>query len=537
VHCRLLRPVATLCAALTLVQGCSSWRREPAGIRAVAAANPRALRIRTRDGRRIELYGPRIMNDTLTGLNGADRNHEARIPLDDILGVETSHFNAVGTVAMLAGTTAVVAVVVSLVRDAIKPTGGGAGGGLGSGGSGGSGGGGGGGGIGGFGGQFSCPTVYSWDGTRWRIDSGTFGGAITEGLQRTDVDNLEFATPQDGILHLRLTNELPETDHVDALAVIAVDHDSGTVVVPDPAGRLHTLRDVRSPVAAADFAGRDALARISATDGRAWESRLTIRDTSRAAELRDGLELTFVRPARADTRSAPAAHLLVDGNSTTWAAELLGRFVTAHGDQTRAWYAALDASPGLARATGARLAREGFLSASVWNGTHWTEQGLFWEAGPEVSKQQVLELDLAGIPGDTVRVRLTSAPSFWRLDRVAMDFSVDTPVIEHRLTMTRAATRGATASDVAQLIGIEDHSYYSLETGDMAELSFALPPAAPSGMVRGFILRTSGWYRIQSDETGPADAGLFRAIASDPLGLSRAAVARFNERLAIVGVR
>jgi len=70
----------------------------------------------------------------------------------------------------------------------------------------------------------SCPLVYSWDGSGWRLDSGTFGGAITRGLQRTDVDGLDHLTPADGLLKLRVTNELDETDHLDALELLVVDH-------------------------------------------------------------------------------------------------------------------------------------------------------------------------------------------------------------------------------------------------------------------------------------------------------------------------
>lgn len=62
---------------------------------------------------------------------------------------------------------------------------------------------------------YSCPLVYSWDGQRWRLDSGTFGGAIMPALARTEVDNLLHAVPVGDSLRLRITNELNETDHLD----------------------------------------------------------------------------------------------------------------------------------------------------------------------------------------------------------------------------------------------------------------------------------------------------------------------------------
>ena len=42
-------------------------------------------------------------------------------------------------------------------------------------------------------------------------------------------------------MRLKLANQLNETDYVDALAVLAVDLDSGFTVAPDASGRLHTV--------------------------------------------------------------------------------------------------------------------------------------------------------------------------------------------------------------------------------------------------------------------------------------------------------
>ena len=88
----------------------------------------------------------------------------------------------------------------------------------------------------------SCPIVYSWDGSQWLLDSGTFGGAITRGLQRTDVDGLDHLSPTGGVLKLRVTNELDETDHLDALELLVVDHSPGTRIVPDGTGTMSEKR-------------------------------------------------------------------------------------------------------------------------------------------------------------------------------------------------------------------------------------------------------------------------------------------------------
>ncbi|MFI5280928.1 MAG: hypothetical protein ACHQU1_10550 [Gemmatimonadales bacterium] len=277
-------------------------------------------------------------------------------------------------------------------------------------------------GSGGFG-IGSCPYVYSWDGSHWRLDSGTFGGAIARAMQRTDVDNLDYAVPRDGVLQLKVANELPETDHVDGLVVLAVDHDRDVAVAPDASGALHTIGMLDAPIAANDFRGADALARVSEADGWNWESSLSDRDTSKTSDLRDGLELAFVRPA-----GASRAHLVLDGNNSLWSTHLLNEFVRIHGAATQAWYDSLDAQPLLAHAIETRFAQEAFLTVSVRTRSGWTRQGIFGGAGPEAVKRQVAELDLSQVAGDTVFVRIESAPSFWLVDRIAMDFTAERSV-------------------------------------------------------------------------------------------------------------
>ena len=497
------------------LSGCMTWRRSAERPAERLARQPKmAVRVNLHDGRRMVLRDAFVRGDSLGGREdlGAGTSQDALVALQDVVSTEVSRLDVGRSVLMAAaiGTTAVL-----LVNAANSPPGNnqpappppstssdcgvmGCG-------------------------SFSCPLVYSWEGRHWRLDSGTFGGAIVEALQRTDVDNLDYSTAHDGIVRLRVTNELAETDHLDALAVLAVDHDASVSVAPDPSGRIHTIGALIPPVSAADFRGGDALARVRDADGWNWESRLSARDPARAADLRDGLDLVFVRP-----RGALRAHLVLDGNSTAWGTYMLSEFVKAHGRATQAWYDEMNARPAVARLLQARLAREAFLSAAVRTASGWAPQGTFWEAGPEVVKRQVLDLDLARVEGDTVRVRLESAPSFWTIDRVALDFSAERDVVVHELPLVSARDRKG--RDIAQLIGSIDHRYYVAPTGAAADVSFSVPPLNP-GQRRSFLLRSTGWYRVNSPEEGEPDLASLAALGRDSLGVGRASVARLNAGL------
>jgi len=370
---------------------------------------------------------------------------------------------------------------------------------------------------------FSCPLVYSWDGTKWRLDSGTFGGAILHALARTDVDNLDAATVQDGELRLKVANELNETDHLDALSVLAVDHPTDVTVAPDDFGHLYTIGALAGPVTARDFAGRDVGSRVNTADGWSWESAPRVRDTANAADVRDGVELTFLRPP-----GARQARLVVDAHNTPWGARMLYEYIRAHGRETAAWYDSLNTRPHMARLVGGTLAREAFLSVSVRTSSGWQPQGLIWEAGPEIVKRQVAPLDLSAASGDTVHVRLEAPPSFWLVDRVAMDFSTPQPVVVHDVPATSAVDgRGR---DVRLLIQAVDDSSLTLETGDFAELAFRVPDV-PSGARRTYLLRSHGWYQIHTVEAGAPSTALLQRVQTEPHAISRISVSMMNDAL------
>ena len=513
--------------SITLVLGsaaaCSSWHTQAATPSEVLAARrPSSARVTLAGGSTVVVHRPRIAGDTLTGwpdggehragpTHASDPADPIRIPLANIQSIAVRRVSA-GKTALLVVGVGVTAAIVGAAASSDSPSF-----------SGGGGGGGSGGGSGGEG-MYSCPLVYSWDGRDWRLDSGTFGGAISRGLARTDVDNLAYATPANGFLRLKVANELAEIDYLDALSVLAVDAPAGSTVSPDASGALPTITAPVPPVAARDFAGRNALPRVRETDGWHWESSPADRDSARAADRRDGLELRFVRPA-----GAVRARLVIDANNTPWAAALMGRFVAAHGAATQAWYDSLDASPAMARALGAGIARQAFLGVSVRTGERWKPQGLAWEAGPEVSKRQVVLLDLTGVVGDTVIVRLESVPSFWLVDRAAIDFSPERPVTVHELRPEAAlGARGRSRlATIARADGVAD----TLATGDSLLVSIPVPPV-PAGAERSYLLRTHGWYRIESPESGPPDLPLLARVLDGSDGLSRVATARLQEAVA-----
>jgi len=301
-----------------------------------------------------------------------------------------------------------------------------------------------------------------------------------------------------------------------------VDHEPSMGVAPGSDGRLYSVGRLVPPARAADLAGRDALAAVRATDSVGWESVVTGRDPVAPADVRDGLELAFPR------RGATTARLVVDAQNTPWVPAMLTAFISMHGTATQAWYDSLNARPAQLERFGAMMAREGFLQVSVWSGERWLPSGAIGAPGPELAKRQVLPLDLSEVTGDTVHVRLESAPTFWWIDHVALDPSDERPV-QARTIPPATATDGQ-GRDLLPLLTRMDQRYYVIETGEAAELRFDVPPV-PAGQIRSYLVRSAGWYRIRAAAEGEPEVALLDKLLLEPGAGSRFSVDRMNRVL------
>jgi hypothetical protein len=367
--------------------------------------------------------------------------------------------------------------------------------------------------------------VYAWNGHDWQLQSGTFAGAVAQGAARTDVTAMPQAVMTEGELQLQVRNELAETDYLDAISVLAVDHPRGLAIAPDAAGGLHAVGALVPAREARDFAGRDVGALLAAPDGRSWESSLQSRDTARPDALKDGIELVFPRPAE-----ARAARLVVDARNTSWVPFILEQALAIHGRAAQAWYDSLLTNPVAAQQYREAVVREAGLRVSIWKGGARAAQGVVLDPGPEITKRQVVPLDLTGVDSPEVKVRLESAPSFWMVDQVAISYDVEPPLAVHELSPGAAQT--ADGKDILSLVGAADGQAWNSEPGERADLHFPVPPL-PTGMARSYLVRTTGWYTIHVPAGGDGDYAQLQRLIREPGAVAKLSITTLNEALRV----
>jgi hypothetical protein len=362
----------------------------------------------------------------------------------------------------------------------------------------------------------SCPLIDSFDGRGYALDAEPLGGAIYEAAQRADTARLDRLVEARGEYRLRLHNVEGEVDHVDALALRVVDHVAGAVVVPDDRGRLHALTGLLPPARGRDLRGARVEALLAASDGLLWLGTPYSRRSDVEADLRDGVELEYPRPANTGT-----ATLVLRTGATLLGPRMLAASLALHGRDLPAFYARLNGDPTARTAFEQAREREVLPSVRVWDGEAWRIAGHVRDLPSLVMREQAVPLDLAGLPAGPLRVRIDGPPGLWALDRVAVAWSPsDVVVHETRVLLKRAVAEDG--RDLTALLRDTDGLRHTLGSKlDTATLLFAAPPQEP-GLSRSVLVEATGYYDMVVPAQGEPQRAAFRRLVEEP-----GAVARF----------
>ncbi len=355
----------------------------------------------------------------------------------------------------------------------------------------------------------SCPFIYSYDGSRYVFDAEPLGGAVCRALQRTDFSRLEFLKPVDGMYHLNMKNEMPETQYLDQIQLLTVDHAIGQKVVPDTAGRMHLITDVQTPSRAFDELGRDLLPFISADDGLSWQTLMVPQELTRSSDTRHHLTLEFPKPADAKT-----AYLVTNTGTALWGSRMMREMIQARGRAVNDWYASINAgSQEFWKLLHFTFTEELYiLKINVQKSDRLVERGFVLGGGPFISEDRLISIDVSDIPGDKLTINLNPPKGFWTMDYFAVQYDRDSVLPAQACPIETALDQNQ--QDVYTKLSTADGDYYTMmNIGDWAELTFTVQPQADT-VERSLFLSTTGYYVIHSDTTVPEQRALIDSIMS-----------------------
>ena len=181
------------------------------------------------------------------------------------------------------------------------------------------------------------------------------------------------------------------------------------------------------------------------------------------------LSSEFRRPA-----SAKSVTLVFRAKPTPWAAELWLHVLALQGRDYPAWYARMNDDASARAEYLTALRREGHLAVQLWDGIRWRSVGV-------VPAHEAMDLQLDGIPGDMLRLRLLTTPGLWRVDGVQADFGPEAPLDAIELPIVEARTGEGT--DVRELLVAADGRRLVMKRGDSVDIVAAVPPPRPGRSV------------------------------------------------------
>ena len=357
----------------------------------------------------------------------------------------------------------------------------------------------------------SCPFLYSFDGGEYVLDAEPYGAAISEGLKRTEWVELPHLRAVDGKYRVLLTNELDETQYTDELKLVAVDHAPGVEVAPDLEGGLHTFDRPLAPTRAADGNGRDILTFVAANDRAFWVGDLEGRDTDEGGDFREELVFEFPKPA-----GAARAKLLANAWTTMWASISAGKYLELYGSSLGEAYRDVDRGGPMYHLFQSWMDREELYRLKIWVETSqgWKERGAIWGGAPVVAQDKAYLLDVADVPGETLRIKLRPPVNFWTVNSLAVDYGEDLPVQVTELAAARAVDH--TGRDVRAELEATDGLYHvNPNPGERTELEFAAPPV-PQGLERTVLVKASGYYKAHIDAAGAPQTALIARVLGEP---------------------
>jgi len=391
----------------------------------------------------------------------------------------------------------------------------------------------------------SCPTLFAWDGQRYRFVSDVIGAAVIghwvspTATNKNDPDEWikvdgDMLQPRNGLLSLRFGEPMEEVNYIDQLRLVAVDHPAGVEVYPDErflnekpfaSGRTVAVSAPRPVAGAWDNDGRDVTSLLAEKDHRYVRDFTNLGYAGFANMHALTLDLGAWSPQR-------PLRLLMDGYIEYFSASSM----------YAAWQAGLHpVSP--------------YVDALMSNGT-WKR--VVDDMGFPAGLPRTITVDLTGkLPAGTRKIRIsTNLQIYW--DRIRVDNGPDAAAQVHEteapLAMAHLAFRGypqqiegktpgdltynydrisqtgpflwargvyTRYGDVTPLLRAVDNRYVIFGTGEEIDAEFrdtTLPPL-PAGWKRDYFFYANGFVKdMDYWEASPFTVGPmpFHAMSTYP---------------------
>ncbi|WP_121353288.1 hypothetical protein [Flavisolibacter nicotianae] len=336
----------------------------------------------------------------------------------------------------------------------------------------------------------SCPFVSAYNGQEFLLQGEIYGGALYPQLARHDYLPLRMQPLADGTLQLKISNELKEKQYTDLSSLLVIKHDPGVKILPDENGKLYSVRSAAAPVSAKLGSGKDLLPFLLKENDQA----VAYLDDQTTVDGSNTVSLQFTK-----AKKAKLAKLVLSLKNSYWLDQLYGELAQGFG---RYYATYLDKQSKKPASQLVRWTKEQQipLTVSLSAAGGWKKVADLTTTGPLANRSVVVPVDLSGVEGDIVNIRLSTGFLFWELDYAGIDFSANEAFGVEELSPAEA--RDERGQDVLAPLQREDNHFLEQpQIGNVATLVYKPSPRDESKSYT-YILHAKGWYRHVRDFTG-----------------------------------
>lgn len=344
----------------------------------------------------------------------------------------------------------------------------------------------------------SCPFIYSFDGEKYVFDAEPLGGATTKGLERTEYSKMEYLKNTDDNFRILVRNEVEETQYIDELSLLAVISDDDKEVVPDLNGNFYQIKDPYLPLIAKDERGLDLRKVVNEDDNLFWQTKLPVDSNLILKNHRHELTFTFARP-----NNETKAKLIANIGTSLWGSRMIREMLQLYGNTLDSYYDRIDQQGNEYRQMMDFIETEELykLKYYIQKGDEWVVQGFINGGGPLVSETRAYDLDLTGVTGDSVNIKVYPPFGYWTVDYLAIQYDEFTPPKIEILPIESAIDQNRT--ELKEIINNKDGNYCIMPfVGDYFEVIYK-ENKNHSDSKTSYYLKSAGYYEIHLNKELP----------------------------------
>ena len=311
-------------------------------------------------------------------------------------------------------------------------------------------------------GEGSCPYIYSWNGSDFKLEGEAFGISLGKSLETETNIILSDIKPEEDKIKIKIANERPETHFINNIKVSAVEINENEKLFSDNHQNLQTAKNLKSISNAEDLNKRNISGLIKFADNIYWNSDLSSANPKNNFE--DIIYLSLNNLQKTDSVS-----LIITAINSEISNICFGYLQKILGDEFVNFTKAIEIDPELT-STMKDILLKSALKVDIWDGSNWKYVDLIYPEANYVKFEKLIRIPNLPDIYNKMKIRLRCLSDVWKIDAIQFDDSRKTDL---KLFSPEFISYKTNTQFKFEQISNKDSNYAKLLPGQNIELQFS----------------------------------------------------------------